>query len=129
MSLRDRLRGNRSAEQEEEIGPGGDAPPDPIDFRPRFDGAYASAAGSDDGLILRFAPGTVSETAARIPDGAGEGTATGEYTASGRVVVQRPFGRPIVYTVLALTDDGFTARRTDTNPGGGGSQVTFAFQT
>jgi hypothetical protein len=32
-----------------------------------------------------------------------------------------------VYTVLDLTDGGFHARRTDTNPEGGASEPTFQF--
>ena len=145
MSLRDRLRSLRpgGSEDEQEIVPDGEAPPDPIDFRPRFDGSYRHAGGGPDGangeehgaavvgpridLTLRFSHGSVTETA----DGPGateDGAAVGEYTSSGRFVVQRRFGRPIVYTILEIADEGFTARRTDTNPGGTATEPTFRFE-
>lgn len=121
MSLRDRFRSHRGSDggDEQPIGADGDQLADPIDFRPRFDGGYAD----DTGVVLRFSPSTVQEVA----DGV-DGPASGEYTPSGRFVVQRRFARPIVYTVLSMSDDGFSARRTDTNAGGAATEVAFRFQ-
>ena len=122
MSLRDRFRSLGGSQEDGGAGPDGDGPPEPIDFRPRFDGGYADGTG----IVLRFTPSHVSE----IADGADgpQGAAGGEYTPSGRFVVQRRFARPIVYAVLAAGTDGFAARRTDTNPGGGTAEVAFTFR-
>jgi hypothetical protein len=126
MSLRDRFRSHGGPQGEDDSGPVGEAPPDPMNFRPRFDGGYVGG-GHPDGtvIVLRFTQSSVSE----VIDGAdGDGAAGGEYTPSGRFVVQRRFARPIVYSVLAITDDSFEARRTDTNPGGGTTELAFTFR-
>jgi hypothetical protein len=133
MGLRDRFRPRRPEADAEDAaatdrpaaGPVGDG--DPIDFRPRLDGPYRDGTGH--GLSLRFTPSTVQESGGEDSHDVGEGPATGEYTASGRFVVQRRFGRPVVYTVLMLTDDGFVARRTDTRTDGESAEVTFRFDT
>lgn len=131
MSLRDRWRG-RGGENDGAAGSGeqngaaggydADAGTagalDTDDFAPRQDGDYHCV---DEGLYLRFARPIVTETAA------GAAGAQGEFTTSGRFTVQRPFARPIVYTVLAADSDSITMRRTDT--GSRRSQaMTFAFE-
>ena len=116
MGLLDRLRGGRIDDGGGALGdggvdpsgaPGDDGVPEPIDFRPRFDGAYRPVGPTDGVGRLTFSRTSVTESGAA-------GASTGDYTSSGRFVVQRPFGRPVVYTVLAVAPDGFTARRTDT---------------
>lgn len=79
---------------------------DVTDFSPRSDGDYRCP---DPAVVLRFARPAVTESTA----GADE-PAVGEFTSSGRWVVQRRFGRPVVYTVLETGSGSFTARRTDT---------------
>ena len=128
MSLRDRFRSHKEPDGEDEPLPVGDAPPDPMNFRPRFDGGYVGGGQANGtGIVLRFTQSSVSEVIDGADGGDGDGAATGEFTPSGRFVVQRRFARPTVYAVLALTDDGFAARRTDTNPGGGTTEVAFTF--
>jgi hypothetical protein len=79
---------------------------DVTDFSPRSDGDYRCP---DPAVVLRCARPAVTESTA----GADE-PAVGEFTSSGRWVVQRRFGRPVVYTVLETGPESFTARRTDT---------------
>lgn len=142
MSLRDRLRSMRSGAVDEYDGMPGKGSgaaesaslasggTELAEFAPRQDGDYHCASA---GLFLRFARPVVTETVvtetataetAAADTAAGKPTAdapaSGEFTTSGRFTVQRPFGRPIVYTVLAAIDapaayrEGITVRRTDT---------------
>ncbi len=125
MRLRDMLRGRRggdegivtdaATEHDESLGTEStwdnalSGTVELTEFAPRQDGDYHCA---ERGLYLRFARPIVTETAAAGHRDA----ARGEFTTSGRFTVQRPFGRPIVYTVL---DDGghdaaLVVRRTDT---------------
>lgn len=127
MSLRDRLRGRSAAPQDvAHDGMSGDPPSgdvDVSDFAPRPDGDYHNA---ERGLILRFARPAVTETDAEHGD-----AAHGEFTAAGRFVVQRPFGRAVVYTVLggerSAYDVVLTVRRTDTGTGTS-ERLDFAFE-
>jgi hypothetical protein len=140
MGLRDMLRGRRgggegivtdaATEHDESLGTEStrdDALSGTVElteFAPRQDGDYHCA---ERGLYLRFARPIVTETATRIATGtaaSSTGAARGEFTTSGRFTVQRPFGRPIVYTVLddggggtphrPLNDATLVVRRTDT---------------
>lgn len=123
MSLRDKLRALRPAGSAPPSDPDPDdvtaapaavtgtsvaaSPRDDVtDFSPRSDGDYHCA---EPAVFLRFARPAVTESTS----GTGE-PAVGDFTASGRWVVQRRFGRPVVYTVLEVRGDSFTARRTDT---------------
>lgn len=93
---------------------------DVTDFAPRPDGDYHCA---DLGLYLRFARPTVIETDTALPE-----PARGEFTASGRFTVQRPFARAVVYTVLEQhADASLLVRRTDTNDRSS-HEVAFAFE-
>lgn len=76
-------------------------------FAPRTDGDYV--VGS---YILRFARPVVTET---DPEQAALGR--GEFTDGGRFIIERPFARPVVYTVLAVDGEGapLRLRRTDTD--------------
>jgi hypothetical protein len=129
MSLRDRWRSRRADDL------GGDGAPSAgrgdggaradlfgaaelSEFGPRQDGDYRCTSA---GLFLRFARPIVTETTVPETAGAADYPATGEFTTSGRFTVQRPFGRPIVYTVLgddadgpAAYDEMLVVRRTDT---------------
>jgi hypothetical protein len=115
MSLRDMLRGRRggdegivtdaATEHDESLGTEStrdnalSGTVELTEFAPRQDGDYHCA---ERGLYLRFARPIVTETATGTA-ASSTGPARGEFTTSGRFTVQRPFGRPIVYTVL---DDG-----------------------
>jgi hypothetical protein len=133
MSLRDRLRRRGDGGDED----GGDeasdtsvssqsgaagAREDISDFDPHSDGDYRC---NEQDLLLRFARPVVLETDARYPD-----PARGEFTQSGRFVVQRRFGRPIVYTVLDYRPGTMTVRRTDTSVTGtaGTAELDFVFE-
>lgn len=106
---------------------------DVVDFDPRSDGDYHCA---DRGLYLRFARPAVTETCSTgTPDREGSGAdsrepARGEFTASGRFIVQRRFGRPVVYTVLAVRAGSMLVRRTDTAVTGpsGTAELEFTFE-
>lgn len=133
MGLRDRLGLRRPTEESSPGDAGGDSGGeggDPVDFRPRTDGRYLCQ--DVGGVALRFSGSSVQETSGLAPASSAapgpDRPATGEYTSSGRFVVQRRFGRPVVYTVLAAGPDGFSARRTDTNPDGDLAQLEFTFQ-
>ena len=95
---------------------------DVTDFDPRSDGEYHCAAR---GLYLRFARPAVMES-----DDAHADPARGEFTQSGRFVVQRRFGRAVVYTVLERRPGQLTVRRTDTSVTGGGgtAELRFTFE-
>jgi hypothetical protein len=154
MSLRDMLRGRRNdepgrddsgAEHDESLGSEStrdnalSGTVELTEFAPRQDGDYHCA---ERGLYLRFARPIVTETAPHTATGTaasstGNHPARGEFTTSGRFTVQRPFGRPIVYTVL---DDGsggtsrppgndatLVVRRTDTGAGEA-ERLEFAFE-
>jgi hypothetical protein len=115
MGLRDMLRGRRggdevivtgaATEHDESVGTEStwdnalSGTVELTEFAPRQDGDYHCA---ERGLYLRFARPIVTETATGTA-ASSTGPARGEFTTSGRFTVQRPFGRPIVYTVL---DDG-----------------------
>lgn len=127
MSLRDRLRLRSTPARDVAAGDASSADVDVSDFAPRPDGDYHCA---DRGLYLRFARPAVTET-----DRAHEDVARGEFTSAGRFVVQRPFARPVVYTVLRGGSGGenpgydtaLAVRRTDT--GSGTSELLdFAFE-
>jgi hypothetical protein len=120
MSLRDMLRGRRNdepgrddsgAEHDESLGTEStwdnalSGTVELTEFAPRQDGDYHCA---ERGLYLRFARPIVTETATGTA-ASSTGPARGEFTTSGRFTVQRPFGRPIVYTVLG-DGGGGTAR-------------------
>ncbi len=135
MSLRDRLRRRQpGSDQDSESSPAdaddagpagvvaGVARDDVTDFEPRSEGDYHCA---DRGLYLRFARPAVTETDDAHPD-----PARGEFTASGRFVVQRRFGRPVVYTVLETGVGMLLVRRTDTAvPGEAGTEeLWFTFE-
>ncbi len=116
MGLRDRLRGKRTdghgAESSVDgydaaAGPGLSGTVELTEFAPRQDGDYRCA---ERDLYLRFARPIVTETT-----GADTSPARGEFTTAGRFTVQRPFGRPIVYTVLhdGENDAALVVRRTD----------------
>jgi hypothetical protein len=141
MSLRDMLRGRRNdeagrddsgAKYDESIGTEStwdnalSGTVELTEFAPRQDGDYHCA---ERGLYLRFARPIVTETATHTAIGTAAGStgnhpARGEFTTSGRFTVQRPFGRPIVYTVLGDGAGGtsrsrgndaiLAVRRTDT---------------
>jgi hypothetical protein len=128
VGLRDKLRALRPAGSTPPTGPaepddvdaapaeapaavtgssGAASPRDDVtDFSPRSDGDYHS---TEPAVFLRFARPAVTESTARADE-----PAVGEFTSSGRWVVQRRFGRPVVYTVLEVRGESFTARRTDT---------------
>lgn len=127
MSLRDRLR-TRSAvprDSADDVAAGesalGDV--DVTDFEPRPDGDYHNA---ERGLYLRFARPAVTET-----DATHEELGYGEFTPAGRFVVQRPFARPVVYTVLSSGspdyDQVLAVRRTDTGSGAT-ERLEFSFE-
>jgi len=131
MSLRDRLRrrGDGGDEASDTSEPGGSgasgasgARDDISDFDPHSDGDYRCA---EPELLLRFARPVVLETDPRHPD-----PARGEFTQSGRFVVQRRFGRPVVYTVLDYRPGAMTVRRTDTSVTGpqGTAELDFVFE-
>lgn len=121
MSLRDRLRARGSDATQIKTAEYDGVPADSLsgevdvtEFEPRPDGDYRCV---ERGLILRFARPAVTETDAVAPE-----SARGEFTTAGRFVVQRPFGRPVVYTALtanslAADDAVLTVRRTDTATG------------
>lgn len=147
MSLWDRVRGERvgtntraghSASRQRDIGPesstagpnagsavdsiaaGLSGTVELTEFAPRQDGDYRC---TERGLYLRFARPIVTETvtetaSAAATDTNSEGPARSEFTTSGRFTVQRPFARPIVYTVLGDgtpgNDAALVVRRTDT---------------
>lgn len=123
MSLRNRLLGTRSEDRrgegsstEYDAATGLSGSTELTEFAPRQDGDYRCA---ERGLYLRFARPIVTETAtetAANTDGGHTEPARGEFTTSGRFTVQRPFGRPIVYTVLDGSghDAALVVRRTDT---------------
>lgn len=129
MGWRDALKPRKSSEAltgEEDISSITSDEPEPDWFRPADNGTYVG--GSPDGQFryLRFgingkvylADGASSAAAARPLLGPDNPDPTvGQYTAAGRFSMQKRFDRPIVCTVLALHDDGFTARVTCTNPG------------
>lgn len=134
MSLRDRLRARSSGAAVTNPAEYDDVPADPLsgnsdvtEFAPRPDGDYHCA---ERGLYLRFARPAVTETDAERPE-----PARGEFTAAGRFVVQRPFGRPVVYTVLGNGDAPYdprrntvlTLRRTDTGTGAA-ERLDFTFE-
>jgi len=133
MSLRDRLRrrgdgggengGDEASDTSASSASGASgAREDITDFDPHPDGDYRCA---EPELLLRFARPVVLETDPRHPD-----PARGEFTQSGRFVVQRQFGRPIVYTVLDYRPGAMTVRRTDTSVTGpaGTAELDFAFE-
>lgn len=139
MSLRDRLRrrqpgsGQDSESSPADVGDAdaagavsGVARDDVTDFEPRSEGDYHCA---DRGLYLRFARPAVTETSEQA-DGAHPDPARGEFTSSGRFVVQRRFGRPVVYTVLETGVGMLLVRRTDTAvPGAAGTEeLWFTFE-
>lgn len=156
MSLRDRLRRREpavpggpaptadGAPATEPTGDTGDTDPtgataavpvralareDVTDFDPRSDGDYHCV---ERGLYLRFARPAVTETSERADD-AHPDPARGEFTQSGRFVVQRRFGRPVVYTVLERRPGLLTVRRTDTSVTGsdgtdGTAELQFTFE-
>jgi hypothetical protein len=102
-------------------GTSGTASPrdDVTDFSPRSDGDYHCA---EPAVFLRFARPAVTESTADTDE-----PAVGDFTSSGRWVVQRRFGRPVVYTVLEMRADSFTARRTDTATAGT-AELLFTFE-
>ena len=135
MSLRDTLRAMRKggADDPQEDAARSDVP-EPEVFQPRSDGVYDGGPdpdGDGTGLYLRFSGNRVRESlghasAQEARAALGTTTLVGDYTSTGRFSVQAPFERPIVYTVLASDDSGFTARRT--NSGTSSTQeVTYAF--
>lgn len=75
-------------------------------FAPRTDGDYLAGP-----YILRFARPVVTET-----DPAQAALGRGEFTDGGRFIIERPFARPVVYTVLVVDAEGapLRLRRTDT---------------
>lgn len=112
MGLRDAFRSRRKSEESEPV----ELPvevDEPDFFRPRIDGEYEGGADPDDAartLILQFSHSRVTEPNTGAPAG-------GEYTTSGRFTVQAPFERAVVFTVLTVDEDSFTARRTATGTG------------
>ncbi len=98
---------------------GGDDSPDA--FTPRQNGIYQG--GPPDHRFLRFhvtgkvyLAGGDDLAAARPLLGPGNSDPTvGQYTPAGRFVVVRRFERPVVFTVLAADDTGFTVRLTATD--------------
>jgi hypothetical protein len=134
MSLRDRLRrrgdggdedggdGRPDAPEASEPATAASARDDITDFDPHSDGDYRC---TERGLLLRFARPVVLETDAEHAD-----PARGEFTQSGRFVVQRPFDRPIVYTVLDYRPGVMVVRRTDTSvtDTDGTTELEFVFE-
>ncbi len=130
MSLRDLLRRPGAGDGGADGGAGA-ARDDVTDFDPRSDGDYHCTPRS---LFLRFARPAVTETSAATDaepaDLAPPEPARGEFTQSGRFVVQRPFGRAVVYTVLEYREDFMLVRRTDTSVTGptGTAELEFTFE-
>ena len=97
--------------------------PEPMLFRPRYDGTYHGRddAGAPQGF-LRFSGGRVyfapADTAAEVIETvlgrANPDPWSGDYTPAGRFTVQRRFERPVIHTVLEFGGDTFRARRTST---------------
>jgi len=134
MGLRDRLLGARSGDRRSDAdgassgteydaaaGSALSGTMELTEFAPRQDGDYRCTTR---GLYLRFARPIVTETA-----GVDAQPARGEFTTAGRFTVQRPFGRPIVYTVLhdGGNDAALVVRRTDAATGAA-ERLDFAFE-
>ncbi len=135
MSLRDTFRSIRKsgADDPQEDAARSDVP-EPEVFRPRSDGVYDGGAdpdGEGTGLFLRFSGNRVREVLGHTSAEAARDALTstkqvGDYTSTGRFSVQAPFERPIVYTVLASDDAGFTVRRTNSGTGST-REIRYAF--
>lgn len=135
MSLRDTFRSIRKggADNPQEDAARSDVP-DPEVFAPRSDGVYDGGTdpdGKGTGLYLRFSGNRVRESlgqasAQAARDALGSAKLVGDYTSTGRFSVQAPFERPIVYTVLASDEIGFTARRTNSGTAST-REITYAF--
>jgi len=121
MSLKDTFRSLRRG-GEDSAGPDSatDSPAELGTFTPRSDGVYDGGEDPDvpgSQIVLRFSGNRVREVTTADLDAARAALPTsplvGDYTPSGRFSVQGDFRRPIVYTVLADIQDGYTARRTN----------------
>ena len=125
MSLKDSFRALRRSEPEPEEDAATSDVADPMAFSPRSDGLYDGGESPDEagsGLYLKFVGRKVSEAVGPTSVGDAQAAfatadAVGDFTPAGRFTVQARFERPVIYTVLATSDRGFTARRTDTAVG------------
>jgi hypothetical protein len=132
MGWRDALKsftsGGGAAGEPQDITAIASDEPEPDWFVPRTDGTYVGGAPDGRFRYLRFGlngkvhlaagPATAAEARPLLgPDN--PDPVVGLYTPAGRFTTQQRFERPVVFTVLAISDPecrGFTARVTTTGP-------------
>lgn len=125
MGLRDTLRSLMHPEDtsEQDIGAIASEGADLEEFKPRTNGTYVSTGGDGVPSYLRFhlngkvyfAAGPADAAQARpLLDRDNRDPIVGPYTPAGRFALEQRFERPIVFSVQAVDDDGFTTRVTST---------------